>query len=410
MKHIQKNENLFNLLKQFIKFGIVGISNTLISLLVYYILVYLNINYIIAYTIGFICSVINAFFWNSKYVFKAETERNVIKSFIKVFIAYGFTFFIGTGLLFLLVDEFNISDLLAPIINLFITVPMNFLLNKFWAMKEKKNEESKMTSKELAWKIRRDAIEMTHVSNGSHIGCVLSIADIVGVLYADVMDVDKDNPRSDDRDRFILSKGHAGAAVYAALAETGFFPVEDLVTYYANGSKLSGHVSHKGVPGIELSTGSLGHGICVAVGMAMASKIDKKKHRVYTVIGDGECNEGSIWESALFANQFKLNNLTVVVDHNKIQSLDWCKNTIDLINLTDKWKAFGWHVIEVDGHNHDELKQAFTEKSQDKPVCIIAHTIKGKGVSFMENQVLWHYRAPQGEFYINAVKELEENR
>lgn len=267
-----------------------------------------------------------------------------------------------------------------------------------------------MTSRELAWKIRRDAIEMTHVSNGSHIGSVLSIADIVAVLYAEVMNVDKNNPKSEDRDRFILSKGHAGAAVYAALAETGFFQVEDLVTHYANGSKLSGHVSHKGVPGVELSTGSLGHGVCVATGMAMAAKIDKKKHRVYSIIGDGECDEGSVWETALFANHFKLSNLTVIVDHNKIQSLDRCENTIDLINLADKWKAFGWHVIEVDGHSHDELMQAFEAKSLEKPICIVAHTIKGKGVSFMENTVLWHYRAPQGEFYINAVKELEEKK
>lgn len=175
-----------------------------------------------------------------------------------------------------------------------------------------------MTSKELAWKIRRDAIEMTHISNCSHIGSVLSIADIVGVLYSNAMNVNKDNPKGDRRDRFILSKGHAGAAIYSELAEMGFFSVEDLTTYYANGSKLSGHISHKGVPGVEFSTGSLGHGVCVATGMAMAAKIDKKRHRVFTIIGDGECDEGSTWETALFANQFKLSNLTVIVDHNKI--------------------------------------------------------------------------------------------
>lgn len=267
-----------------------------------------------------------------------------------------------------------------------------------------------MTSAELAWRIKRHAIEMTHISNGSHIGSILSIADIVAVLYADIMKIYPLDPKNGQRDRFILSKGHAGAAVYAALAEMGFFPVEKLKTHYANGSKLSGHVSHKDVPGVEFSTGSLGHGICVASGMAMAAKRDLKFHRVFVIIGDGECDEGSVWEAALFANHFRLSNFTVIVDHNKIQSLGTCENTLELLSLADKWRAFGWNVIEIDGHNHDQLRKALTKQDCEKPTCIIANTIKGKGISFMENQVVWHYRAPQGEDYIKAVNELERVR
>ena len=248
---------------------------------------------------------------------------------------------------------------------------------------------------------------MTHLSNGPHIGAVLSIADIMAVLYADVLAIFPDDPKNGSRDRFILSKGHAGAAVYAALAETGFFPVEELKTHYANGSRLSGHVSHKGVPGVELSTGSLGHGVCVATGMAMAAIKDGKEHRVYVIVGDGECDEGSVWESALFAHHYKLNNLSVIVDHNKLQSLDTCKNTIDLMDLAEKWRAFGWNVMEVDGHDHEKLAISLKTYDDAKPSCIIAHTIKGMGISFMENSVLWHYRAPQGDDYTNAVKELE---
>ncbi len=265
-----------------------------------------------------------------------------------------------------------------------------------------------MNSKKLAWKIRRHGIEMTHLSKGSHIGAVLSIADIIAVLYNDIMTFSSKKPKMDDRDRFILSKGHAGAAVYAALAEMGFFEVDYLKSHYSNGSKLSGHVSHKGVPGIELSTGSLGHGICVGAGMALAAKRDNKKHKVYVVVGDGECNEGSVWESALFANHFRLSNFVVIVDHNKLQSLDFCENTLELIDLAAKWKAFGWNVIEADGHDHDQLRNALLKNHHEKPTCIIAHTVKGKGISFMENEVLWHYRDPQGDNYLNAIKELEE--
>lgn len=267
-----------------------------------------------------------------------------------------------------------------------------------------------MNSKQLAWRIRRHGIEMTHLSRGSHIGAVLSIADIVAVLYNDVMSIFPQDPKNDFRDRFILSKGHAGAAVYAALAEKGFFDVNELSTHYSDGSKLSGHVSHKNVPGVELSTGSLGHGISVGAGMAIAAKRDHKDHRVYVIIGDGECDEGSVWEAALFANHYRLSNFIVIIDHNKMQSLDLCENTIELIDLAAKWKAFGWDVTEVDGHDHDQLRKALSQSEGQKPKCIIAHTVKGKGISFMENQVLWHYRDPQGDNYDNAIMELEASR
>jgi len=270
-----------------------------------------------------------------------------------------------------------------------------------------------MTSEELAWKIRRHGIEMTHISHGSHIGAILSVADIVAVLYTDVVNADPNNPKMDTRDRVILSKGHAGAAIYAALAERGFFPVDVLKTHYANGSILSGHVSHKGVPGVELSTGSLGHGLSVGVGMAYAAKKDKKGHRVYVILGDGECDEGAIWEAALVSHHFQLDNLIAVIDHNKMQSLDFCENTIALEPFRDKWKAFGWNVIEIDGHNHDELRTAFSNAKEMKgrPTVIIANTVKGKGISFMENNILWHYRFPHdGEEYEKSLFELKKQK
>lgn len=273
-----------------------------------------------------------------------------------------------------------------------------------------------MTSEQLAWKIRRHAVEMAHLSHGSHIGAVLSVADIIAYLYIDVLKYDCKNPKWEERDRFILSKGHAGSSVYAALAESGFFPVEELKTHYANGSRLSGHVSHY-VPGVDLSTGSLGHGLPVAAGMAYAAKKDGKSWKSYVVMGDGECDEGSVWEAALFANHFRLNNLVAIVDHNHMQSLDFNENTLEIEDFSEKWKAFGWNVIEINGNNHNELKKAF-EKVEElesclphKPVVIIANTIKGYGISFMENDILWHYRFPHdGWEYDCAVSELHKNK
>jgi transketolase len=272
-----------------------------------------------------------------------------------------------------------------------------------------------MTSEQLAWKIRRHAIEMTHLSGGSHIGAIMSVADIIAVLYSEVMQFDSNNPKWDERDRFILSKGHAGAAIYAALAENGFFEVEELKTHYANGSRLSGHVSHH-LPGVDFSTGSLGHGLSAGAGMAYAAKKDRKEHKVYVVLGDGECDEGSVWEAALYANHFRLNNLVAVVDHNHMQSLDFQENTLEIEDFGNKWRAFGWHVIEINGNNHEELKAAFhqadknSKEENHKPTVIIANTIKGYGVSFMQNDILWHYRFPHdGWEYDCAVNELHQN-
>ena len=227
--------------------------------------------------------------------------------------------------------------------------------------------------KTLAWLIRRHGLEMTHISRGSHIGAIFSVAEIMAVLYTRILRVDPKNPQWENRDRLILSKGHAGASVYAALAERGFFPVEELSTHYANGSRLSGHVSHKGVPGVEFSTGSLGHGLSVAAGMALGGKKDNADWRVYCVLGDGECDEGSVWEAALQAHQFKLDNLVAIIDHNRMQSLDFCENTLALEPFGDKWRAFGWNVIETDGNDVDE---DYTETTE-----AIAHGEGGQDVS-----------------------------
>jgi transketolase len=244
------------------------------------------------------------------------------------------------------------------------------------------------------------------------VGAVLSMADILAVLYNDIMQVDAKNPKWEERDRFILSKGHAGAGIYAVLAEKGFFPVENLKGHYQNGTLLSGHVSHKGIPGVEVSTGSLGHGLSIGAGMAYAAKLDEKKLKTYVVLSDGECDEGSNWEAILFSAHHKLNNLVAVVDYNKIQSLDLVANTIKLEPFVQKWESFGWEVKNVDGHNIPELIKTFNELNSspsDKPKCIIADTIKGKGISFMENTVLWHYRTAQGDEYHAALNELEKN-
>lgn len=266
-----------------------------------------------------------------------------------------------------------------------------------------------MTSKQLAWKIRRHGVEMTHLSGGSHLGAILSVADIMAVLYTDVLKVNPENPDDENRDRFILSKGHAGAAVYAALAESGFFDVAELVTHYQNGSRLSGHVSHY-VPGVDLSTGSLGHGLSVGVGMAYAGLKSHKDYNVYVVLGDGECDEGSVWEAALFANHFGVKNITAIVDHNKMQSMDFCDKTLDLGDFEAKWESFGWNVVSIDGNNHDEIKSAFVKQfDNNKPKVIIANTVKGYGIPFMENDILWHYRFPHdGWEYDLAVNELHK--
>lgn len=266
----------------------------------------------------------------------------------------------------------------------------------------------KQNTRLLAAKLRRHVLKMTHSGKSSHVGSGLSICDILAVLYGHVMSVDPSNPKWKERDRFILSKGHAGAAVYAALAETGFFSINELEKHYANGSIFSGHVSHKGVPGVELSTGSLGHGLSVAGGMALAGKRDNGCQKIFCLLSDGECDEGSNWEAILFAAHHQLGNLTAIVDYNKLQSLKTVSETLELEPFEDKWEAFGWHTQVVDGHNHSALISAFDRafKTSVKPSVIICNTVKGKGVSFMENQVLWHYRSPQGSEYTAALEQV----
>ena len=259
----------------------------------------------------------------------------------------------------------------------------------------------------LAWLIRRNGLEMSHISRGSHIGSVFSAAEIIAVLYTGVLNVDPSDPKKPDRDRMILSKGHAGSAVYAALAETGFFPVEQLKTHYGNGSILSGHVSHKGIPGVEVSTGSLGHGLGIGTGMALGAKMDGETWRTWVVLGDGECDEGSVWEAALQAAQFGLDRLCAIVDYNHMQSLFTVEETLKLEPFEQKWKDFGWNAESVDGHDVRALRaaceRAKANAGSGKPSVILAHTVKGKGVSFMENDILWHYRTPQGEEYEAAL-------
>ena len=268
--------------------------------------------------------------------------------------------------------------------------------------------------KVLAWLIRRNGLEMTHLSRGSHIGSIFSVAEIIAVLYSSVLNVRPADPAWPERDRMILSKGHAGSAVYTALAESGFFPVEELKEHYANGSRLSGHVSHKGIPGVEVSTGSLGHGLPIGTGMALGAKMDGASWRTVVVLGDGECDEGSVWESALQAAQFGLDGLIAVVDYNHMQSLDFVHRTLALEPFDAKWRDFGWNVLSCYGHDTEALKEAFAwawgNRGSGKPSVILAHTVKGRGVSFMENNILWHYRTPQGEEYEAALKELEAQR
>jgi transketolase len=230
----------------------------------------------------------------------------------------------------------------------------------------------------------------------------------LAVLYSSILRVDTARPDWSDRDRFILSKGHSAAAVYAVLAERGFFPKEWLETYCQNGGKLPGHITSYGIPGVEVSTGSLGHGLPIGCGMALAGKSDGRASRIFVLLSDGECDEGSTWEAALFAPHHCLDNLIVIVDHNKLQAFGAVKEVLNLEPLTDKWRAFNWAVREIDGHNYSQIEDALTNVPFElhRPSCIIAHTVKGKGVSFMENQLIWHYKSPDDEQLRRALAEL----
>lgn len=263
------------------------------------------------------------------------------------------------------------------------------------------------TTMELARNIRTNVLHMVHRTRASHVGSCFSMADILAVLYGGILNVSPDEPKYPFRDRLVISKGHAAAALYSVLAECGFFPIGWLDQYCDNGSPLTGHVSHQ-VPGVELSTGSLGHGLPVAAGMALAAKIDNAPWRTFVIQSDGECDEGSVWEAALFAGHNHLDNLVLIIDYNKIQSFGRVEDVLVLEPFADKWRSFGWEVREVDGHDHAALGtelSALPLKS-GKPSVLICHTIKGKGVSFMEDQLLWHYRSPNDEQLEQALLEL----
>jgi transketolase len=262
-------------------------------------------------------------------------------------------------------------------------------------------------SQDLARRMRVQALQMVHRAKASHIGSALSICDIVAVLYGQVLRLDPKQPDTPNRDRFILSKGHACVAVYAALAETGFFPREDLLKYGQDHSALMNHISHK-VAGVEFSTGSLGHGLPFGTGKALAAHRRQLDWRTFVLLSDGELGEGSNWESMMFAAHHQLENLVAIVDYNKLQSLTTVDNTLRVEPLADKARAFGWAVREVDGHNHDELTDLLGSAPWEhgKPSFLIGHTTKGKGVSFMENSVDWHYKSPSAEQLAQALREL----
>lgn len=258
------------------------------------------------------------------------------------------------------------------------------------------------TSREIKTRI----VQMTHYSRSSHVGSCLSIADILFVLYFRVLKVDPHDPKNEERDRFILSKGHGSAALYATLAERGFFPKEWLDRFYIDNGALPGHLDKDMVPGIEVSSGSLGHGLSIGCGMAISNRQKGNPGRVYLLLGDGECNEGSVWEGVMLAATRKLDNLTAIVDFNKLQGFGRTNDVIDQSNMAERWRCFGWETYEVDGHDQEELERLL-RLPQQGPKAIIAHTIKGKGVSFMENKLEWHYKSPDTQQYEAAVQELE---
>jgi transketolase len=262
----------------------------------------------------------------------------------------------------------------------------------------------------LAKTIRIHALRMVAAAKASHIGSCLSCADILAVLYGEILRINPVCCNDPNRDIFIMSKGHAAAVLYAVLAESDFFPISWLDSYCCNGSVLAGHVSKHGVPGVELSTGSLGHGLSVGCGFAIAAKADNKPTRTFVLLSDGECDEGSNWEAVLCASHFKLDNLVAIIDFNKIQSFGSVEEVMNLEPFADKWKSFGWAVHEVDGHDHSILKSVFqfTTTDQGKPSVVIAHTTKGKGVKYMENELLWHYRNPNDDQLKQAIAELDK--
>ena len=262
--------------------------------------------------------------------------------------------------------------------------------------------------KSIATEIRKSIIVSIHAAGSGHPGGSLSAADILTVLYFHKMRIDPQNPKWEGRDRFVLSKGHAAPVLYSALAEKGYFDKSELLKLRHIDSMLQGHPEMKSIPGVEMSTGSLGQGLSASIGMSLAAKLDNKDTRIYVLVGDGEMQEGIVWEAAMAAGHYKLDNLTAFLDYNGLQ-IDGTNDEVMRVDpLADKWKSFGWNVIEIDGHNFEEIIDALekAEKTKDQPTMIIAKTIKGKGVSFMENAVGWHGNAPKKEEAELALKEL----
>ena len=256
--------------------------------------------------------------------------------------------------------------------------------------------------------VRQHVLAMVHRANSSHVGTAFSITDLLSVLFFRVLNVDPHCPGWKERDRFILSKGHGAAALYATLAERGFFPTAWLDTFCLNGGRLHGHADVHDVPGVDASTGSLGHGLSVGAGMALAARHDGLGYRVFVLLSDGECDEGSVWEAALFAAHHQLDNLVAIIDYNRLQGLGRVEDVIGLEPLREKWDAFGWATHEIDGHDYAEIENVLSQVpfKPNRPNVVIAHTIKGKGVSFMEDKLAWHYKSPNDEQLRHALNEI----
>ena len=262
--------------------------------------------------------------------------------------------------------------------------------------------------KNMARTIRTDIVKMVHAAGSGHPGGSLSAADIATALYFNVMNVRPEQPHWEDRDRFVLSKGHCCPVLYACLGRRGFFDVAELSTLRKYGSKLQGHPDMHKCPGVEISAGTLGNGLGVAVGMAIAGKVQHRAHKIFVLLGDGECQEGSVWEAAMCGAHHKLANLIAIVDVNRLQILGTTAQIMGVAPLADKWRAFGWKVLEIDGHDMDQVLATLNEaRSMEGPVAILAATVKGKGISFMENVVKWHGAAPSDKELDQAIKELE---
>ncbi len=262
--------------------------------------------------------------------------------------------------------------------------------------------------KKIATEIRKEIVRMHSKADASHIASSLSCLDILVLLYFGIMRIDPKRPKAADRDRFILSKGHAASALYAVLCKRGVFNKKILASYCSAKLSLPGHATKGCVPFVEASTGSLGHGLPIGSGMALAGKYDGLDYRVFVLLSDGECDEGSTWEAALFASHHKLDNLVAIIDYNKLQAFGRTEEVLSLEPLAEKWKAFGWEAREVDGHNFAQMEKILkiVPLKKNRPTMIIAHTVKGKGISFMEDKLMWHYKSPQGEDFKNAMKEL----